>query len=140
VSCPELSLAPRTTPAASPSDAAPPESASEALAAIASTYEDARAGIISGDNSGAVSGGASPHPLAAGHSPTVPLILKSSRKRAEPPQGPPTGAREAMTALWSRVVRRGTPARRGRHSATESDSFSGGSLPWGSPGRVRFLS
>lgn len=172
MSCPNLAIDRRTIAAPPPSDEATPDSASpdsaspdsaipdsaipdsaspdpagrdsarEALAAIASTYEDARAGIISGDSSPRAEqqADAAPHPLApTGHSPTVPLTLMSGQPRAEPPQNPPTGERPASTAFWSRLLRRGQPARRGRHSATDPAGLPAQTFEWGPPGRVRFL-
>lgn len=152
MSCPNLALDPRTATAPPPSDATTQDSASEALAAIASTYEDARAGIISGDSSPSGEQPSAEKPSAeqhtealllprarTGHSPTVPLTLMSALNRAEPPQNSPAGERGAMTAFWSRLLRRGQTARRGRHSATESDGLPPEAFRWGPPGRVRFL-
>jgi hypothetical protein len=133
VSCPELSLDRPTIPAPARSAEETADSATEALAAIATTYEDARAGIISGEPS--------PHPLApTGHSPTVPLTLMTSLKRTEPSQPAPTEVRQAVPGVWSRLLRRGAAARRGRHSAADSDRLPAEAFQWGPPGRVRYLS
>ena len=142
MSCPTLALdrstltalrrPPAATADAATADAAPADAdaASDALAAIASTYEDARAGIISGERSSAV--------VPAGYSPTVPLTLLAKPEPPRPPQR--SGALQTVTTLWSRLLRRVEPGRRGRHSATEAEGLPAEALQWGPPGRVRLLS
>lgn len=125
-----LALDPRTLTVRPPT-AAPAEPADDALAAIASTYEDARAGIISGEPSPAV--------VTAGYSPTVPLVLLSKLGPARPPES--SAALQTATTRWSRLLRRVGPGRRGRHSATESKGMPAKAFQWGPPpGRVRVLS
>jgi len=94
--------------------------ATRALAAITTGYRHGRADIISGGSSPSTGQGSEelPTDLApAGHYPTVPVAFLSAQKPAEAPQnlpGDPAG--KEATTLWSRLVRTGRPAPRGRHS------------------------
>ena len=92
--------------------------ATAALAAITSSYQHGREGIISGD--------ASPSPGRHGdtahtdralnaHHPTGPLTLVSDLRRVESPQAPPTDERRDMATFWSRLRTR-AHAPRGQHS------------------------
>lgn len=130
MSCPTPALDPHTLAPALRPPAPGPDPAREALAAIASTYEDARAGIISGEPSPAV--------VPAGYSPTVPLTLPSDREPAHPARNP--GAPRTVTTWWSRLLRRPEPGRRGRHCRTVPGGLPPESFAWGPPGRVRHLS
>jgi hypothetical protein len=93
--------------------------ATEALAAITSSYRHGRAGIISGDTppSARQLGEEPPADLALHtHPPTVPLAFLSDPKPAEVPQGPPAAQGREGATFWSRLVRTRRPAPRGRHS------------------------
>jgi hypothetical protein len=92
--------------------------ATEALAAITSSYQHGREGIISGQSPPSVGQhGENPQPdLALAHPPTVPLTLVSNPKPAEPAQAPPTGQPRALANFWSRLVWTRRSAPRGRHS------------------------
>jgi hypothetical protein len=93
--------------------------ATEALAAITSSYRHGRAGIISGDSAPAP-GQLGEEPSAGlamtTHSPTVPLAFLSAPKPAEVPQGRPVDQDRDAATFWSRLVRTRRPAARGRHS------------------------
>jgi len=89
-----------------------------ALAAITSSYQHGREGIISGDASpppGRHGDTAQPDCALDAHHPTVPLTLVSDLKRAESPQDPPTDERRDMATFWSRLRTR-AHAPRGQHS------------------------
>ena len=93
--------------------------ATEALAAITSSYRHGRAGIISGDSSSSAAelGEGSPADLALPtHPPTVPLTFWSGHTRPAVPQGVPAGPDREVATFWSRLLRPRRPASRGRHS------------------------
>ena len=97
------------------------DAASDALAAIASTYEDARAGIISGEpapSAGPPVEVAGPGPTPPGHAPTVRVARPAGPPRARPPETPRADDRSDTAGFWSRLLRRGGPPRAGRHSGT----------------------
>jgi hypothetical protein len=94
--------------------AQPPDPATEALAAITSSYRHGRAGIISGAASSSAGQLGESSPSDNGrptHSPTVPLTFLPRPRPAEAPGPPPEN-----TTFWSRLVGTRGPARRGRHS------------------------
>jgi hypothetical protein len=93
--------------------------ATEALAAITSSYRHGRAGIISGDSppsAGQLGEEPSAGLIVPTHSPTVPLGFLSDLKSAEVPQGPPADQGREAATFWSRLARTRRPAPRGRHS------------------------
>jgi hypothetical protein len=109
---------PRKAPGVqNPADDVNPEA--QALAAITTSYRHGRAEIISGESSPSPGQPSekSPAGLAAStHFPTVPLAFLSDRKPAEVPQNLPGDQGGEVATFWSRLVRTGRPAPRGRHS------------------------
>jgi hypothetical protein len=106
-------------PAVAPHPAETEDLATEALAAITSSYRHGRAGIISGNAStSARQHGEEPPagPALPTHLPTVPLAFLSDLKPAEVPPGPPADQDREAATFWSRLVRTRRPAPRGRHS------------------------
>jgi hypothetical protein len=105
--------------------------ATQALAAITSSYRNGRAGIIASDPSPAAQQiGAEPpaDPPVPTHFPTVPVAFLTKPEPAEiPPEPPADQAGEAAeateaTTLWSRLVRTRRPAPRGRHRPAQVET------------------
>jgi hypothetical protein len=95
--------------------------ATEALAAITTSYRHGRADIISGDSSpsaGRLSRESPADLPPATYSPTVPLAFLSDHKPAEVPQDLPGGQGREAATFWSRLVRRRRPEPGGRHRGT----------------------
>ena len=116
---------PRTTPVVGRS--APREdSATDALAAITSSYRNGRAGIIASDPSpSAGQVGAEPpadHAVPT-HFPTIPVAFLSNPKPVEVPQELPADQVGEATTLWSRLVRSRRPAPRGRHRSAQVEAL-----------------
>ena len=105
--------------------------ATQALAAITSSYRNGRAGIIASDPSPAAQQiGAEPpaDPAVPTHFPTVPVAFPTKTEPAGVPHEPSADqageAAEATeaTTLWSRLVRTRRPAPRGRHRPAQVET------------------
>ena len=108
--------------------------ATQALAAITSSYRNGRAGIIASDPSPAAQQiGAEPpaDPAVPTHFPTVPVaFLTKPEPAAVPPEPSADQVSEAAeatefteaTTLWSRLVRTRRPAPRGRHRPAQVET------------------
>ena len=105
--------------------------ATQALAAITSSYRNGRAGIIASDPSPAAQQiGAEPpaDPAVPTHFPTVPVAFLTKTEPAEVPHEPSADqvseAAEVSeaTTLWSRLVRTRRPAPRGRHRPAQVET------------------
>jgi hypothetical protein len=93
--------------------------ATEALAAITSSYRHGRAGIISGETSPSPGQRAAESPTAPAlpvHLPTVPLAFLPDRTPAEVAPSVPADEDREVATFWSRLGRTRRPAPRGRHS------------------------